>query len=111
MALGRRNKQQQGEFWVATQHLPTSPGHVFYEKLNSLFAEAKFDEWVEERCEPYYARLGRPSIPPGVYFRMLLRGSSTQPRSEPRDRAGHRRCDLAGWEVDTGRRRRSWRRP
>jgi transposase len=74
MALGRRNKQQQGEFWVATQQLPTSPGHVFYEKLNGLLAEGKFDEWVEQLCEPHYARFGRPGIPPGVYFRMLMVG-------------------------------------
>jgi transposase len=74
MALGRRNKQQQGEFWVAAQQLPISPGHVFYEKLNGLLAEGKFDEWLEELCEPYYARFGRPGIPPGVYFRMLMVG-------------------------------------
>jgi len=74
MALGRRSGEQQGEFWVATQQLPVSPGHVFYEKLNGLLAEAKFDEWVEALCEPYYARVGRPGIPPGVYFRMLLVG-------------------------------------
>jgi transposase len=74
MALGRRNELQQGEFWVATRRLPTSPGHVFYEKLNGLLAEGKFDEWIEELCEPYYAKRGRPGIPPGVYFRMLLVG-------------------------------------
>jgi transposase len=74
MALGRRNEQRQGEFWVATGQLPTSPGHVFYEKLNALLAEAGFDEWVETLCEPYYAKCGRPGIPPGVYFRMLLVG-------------------------------------
>jgi transposase len=74
MALGRRNEERQGEFWVATQQLPTSPGHVFYEKLNGLLAEAKFDEWAEALCEPYYAKAGRPGIPPGVYFRMLLVG-------------------------------------
>ncbi len=74
MALGRRNGARQGEFWVATQQLPTSPGHVFYEKLNELLAEGKFDEWIEELCESYYAKRGRPGIPPGVYFRMLLAG-------------------------------------
>lgn len=74
MALGRRNEERQSEFWVATQQLPRSPGHVFYEKLNGLLAEAGFDEWVEKRCESYYARCGRPGIPPGVYFRMLLVG-------------------------------------
>jgi len=74
MALGRRNEERQSEFWVATQHLPVSPGHVFYEKLNGLLAEAGFDEWVETLCEPYYAKGGRNSIPPGVYFRMLMVG-------------------------------------
>ncbi len=74
MALGRRNGARQGEFWVATQQLPTSPGHVFYEKLNELLAEGKFDEWIEELCESYYAKRGRHQVPPGVYFRMLLAG-------------------------------------
>lgn len=74
MALGRRNTPQQGELWVATPDLPKSPGHVFYEKLNGLLAETDFDAWVEERCRPYYREGGRPSIPPGVYFRMLLVG-------------------------------------
>ena len=74
MALGRRNEERQGELWVATHNLPTSPGHVFYEKLNRLLAEGGFDAWVEGLCEPYYAKTGRKGIPPGVYFRMLLVG-------------------------------------
>jgi hypothetical protein len=74
MALGRRNEERQSEFWVATQQLPVAPGHVFYEKLNGLLAAEGFDEWVEALCEPYYAKCGRNSIPPGVYFRMLMVG-------------------------------------
>jgi transposase len=74
MALGKRGEEQQ-EMWVATTSLPKSVGHVFYRKLNRLLAEADFDRTVEKMCEPYYhAHLGRPSIPPGVYFRMLLVG-------------------------------------
>ena len=74
MALGKRKREQQ-EAWVATCDLPRSPGHPFYEKLNGLLAEARFDECVEELCRPYYAEgIGRPGIPPGVYFRMLLVG-------------------------------------
>jgi transposase len=74
MALGKRKREEQG-LWIATTELPKSPGHPFYEKLNELLAEAKFDEWIEGRCEPYYAaNLGRPSLPPGVYFRMILIG-------------------------------------
>jgi transposase len=74
MALGKRKREQQG-MWIATTELPKSPGHPFYKKLNELLAEANFDRWVEDLCAPYYAeKLGRPSIPPGVYFRMILVG-------------------------------------
>ena len=74
MALGKRQEEQQ-EMWVASTSLPRSVGHIFYRKLNRMLAEADFDRTVEQICEPYYhAHLGRPSIPPGVYFRMLLVG-------------------------------------
>jgi transposase len=74
MALGRRKREQQAA-WVATTQLPKSPGHPFYKKLNKLLAEAGFDEWLEALCAPYYsADRGRESIPPGVYFRMILIG-------------------------------------
>jgi transposase len=74
MALGRRKREQQSA-WVATTELPKSPGHPFYRKLNQLLAEAKFDAWIENLCQTYYAeKQGRPSIPPGVYFRMILVG-------------------------------------
>jgi transposase len=74
MALGIRGDEQQ-EMWVATTSLPKSVGHVFYRKLNQLLAEADFDRTVENICRPHYhSHVGRPSIPPGVYFRMLLVG-------------------------------------
>jgi transposase len=74
MALGKRKRHQQ-EMWIATTDLPKSPGHPFYRKLNELLAEAGFDDWVEKLCAPYYAKvIGRPSIPPGVYFRMIVMG-------------------------------------
>src|SRR5882757_8132475 len=73
MALGRRKREQQAA-WVATTDLPKSPGHPFYKKLNKLLAEAGFDAWLETLCAPYYAATGRDSIPPGVYFRMILIG-------------------------------------
>jgi transposase len=75
MSLGRRKKNAQQELWVATQSLPNAPRHVFYEKLNGLLSEGGFDEYVESLCAPYYANtVGRPGIPPGVYFRMLFVG-------------------------------------
>lgn len=74
MALGKRRSEQQ-EMWVATTSLPKSEGHVFYRKLNQILADAGFDRTVEKQCGPYYHdHLGRHSIPPGVYFRMLLVG-------------------------------------
>jgi transposase len=60
-----------------TDGLPKSPGHPFYRKLNELLAEAEFDRWIEGRCRQYYAtdeKRRQPSLPPGVYFRMLLVG-------------------------------------
>ena len=74
MALGRRNQDRQQELFVAPSELPKSPGHVFYRKLNGLLADGAFDEFVEDLCRPFYKDGGRPGIPPGVYFRMLLVG-------------------------------------
>jgi transposase len=75
MALGKRETERQADLFLLAAQLPRSPGHVFYQKLNSLLAEAGFDRWVEQLCEPYYADgRGRPGIPPGTYFRMLLVG-------------------------------------
>jgi transposase len=74
MAMGKRRQEEQG-LWVATNELPQSPGHPFYKKLNALLAEVGFDRWAEKLCAPYYAdSVGRPSIPPGVYFRMIFIG-------------------------------------
>lgn len=76
MAMGKR-KQKQKELFVASGELAQSPGHPFYEQLNALLAEAGFDRWVEQRCERYYEqeeKRGQPSLPPGIYFRMLLIG-------------------------------------
>lgn len=74
MALGKRKREQQS-LLVATTSLPQSPGHPFYKKLNALLAEAKFDDYAEQLCRPHYANgVGRPGIPPGVYFRMLFIG-------------------------------------
>jgi transposase len=74
MAMGRRQEKQQG-FWIAMQDLPSSPGHPFYQQLNKLLDKAGFDAFCEERCERFYAeKMGRPSIRPGIYFRMLMIG-------------------------------------
>lgn len=74
MAMGKREVEQQQDLFVTHDKLPRSPGHVFYHKLNRLLSEGGFDRWIEALCEPHYAKDGRPSVPPGVYFRMLLVG-------------------------------------
>jgi transposase len=75
MAMGRQESKRQSEFWVPTTELPQSPGHPFYEQLNQVLAAAGFDRFCEEDCRKFYAtKLGRPSVPPGVYFRMLMVG-------------------------------------
>jgi transposase len=76
MGMGKR-KQRQEALFVMAEGLPKSAGHPFYQQLNALLAEAEFDRWIERRCQPYYEQVekrGQPSIPPGVYFRMLLVG-------------------------------------
>lgn len=73
MALGKRGPKQE-EMFIATAQVATGPGHPFYSKLNAVLAEAGFDEFVEKLCRPYYKEGGRPGIPPGVYFRMVLVG-------------------------------------
>jgi transposase len=75
MSMGRRPDLRQADLWIATTDLPKSPGHVFYDKLNCLLADADFDRFAEKLCLPYYAEdSGRESIPPGIYFRMLFVG-------------------------------------
>ena len=74
MALGRKSIQRQQQFWIETDALPDIPRHVFYDKLNGLLDDGDFDGWLEDLCAPLYSEIGRKSIPPGVYFRMLLVG-------------------------------------
>ncbi len=75
MAMGKRDSGQQESFWVPTAELPRTPGHPFYERLNQIFEARDFDRLVEKRCGKFYAEtMGRPSLPPAVYFRLLLIG-------------------------------------
>jgi transposase len=75
MAMGERKRDDQAAFWVATEDLPQSGGHPFYEQVNKIFDAEGFDAFAERRCRKFYAEtLGRPSLPPAIYFRMLLIG-------------------------------------
>ena len=76
MAMGRRKKHRQQKLWVETQALAEAPGHPFSERLAKLLEKHDFDSFVEERCRAFCAeKMGRPSLPPAVCFRLLLIGS------------------------------------
>jgi transposase len=75
MAMGkRRSRTKQTSMWVATQDLPRSAAHPFYARLNQILDQHDFDGCVERLCERFYADDGRPGLPPGRYFRLLLIG-------------------------------------
>jgi transposase len=75
MAMGKRKRARQPGMWVATTDLPTAASHPFYTRLNQLLREHGFDDFAEAQCATFYAEaMGRPSLPPGIYFRLLLIG-------------------------------------
>lgn len=70
-----KHRKRQPPLWVATQDLPRSAAHPFYAQLNRVLDAAGFDAFVEAACAPFYAPvMGRPSLAPGRYFRLLLLG-------------------------------------
>jgi transposase len=76
MAMGTRQRQQrQEELWIASASLARPASHPFYERLNRLLDECRFDEIVEGMCQRFYAEtIGRPGLAPGIYFRLLMVG-------------------------------------
>ncbi len=70
----RRRRQRQEELWYR-RDLAEAPGHPFYRRLNEVLDQAGFDEFCEARCRQFYhEKLGRPSLAPGMYFRVMLIG-------------------------------------
>ena len=75
MSMGKRKRDRQPTMWVPSTDLPTAASHPFYRRLNQLLREHDFDDFVEAQCASFYAEtMGRPSLPPGIYFRLLLIG-------------------------------------
>lgn len=71
----RQSQEKQDEIWIANVELARSPGHPFYQRLNELLDVERFDSFVEGLCRKFYAaKMGRPSLVPGIYFRALLIG-------------------------------------
>jgi transposase len=76
MAMGRRkNRARTPGLWIAANELPVTGGHPFYQRLNQVLDTHRFDAFVEAQCATFYApTIGRPSLMPGTYFRLLLIG-------------------------------------
>ena len=74
--MGRRtDRARTPGLLIAANELPTTGGHPFYQRLNQVLDTHGFDAFVESQCAPFYADgVGRPSLPPGTYFRLLLIG-------------------------------------
>ena len=74
--MGRRtDRARTPGLWIAANELPTTGGHPFYQRLNQVLDAHGFDAFVESQCAPFYADgVGRPSLTPGTYFRLLLIG-------------------------------------
>jgi transposase len=74
MAMGRRKAKQQA-LWVSAEEIAKPASHPFYSKVNAILGEHRFDRKVEQLCQRFYRPIkGRPSLAPGVYFRLLLIG-------------------------------------
>jgi transposase len=75
MAMGtRKMRERQPDLWYGGE-LPTAPGHPFYKRLNEVLDNAQFDTFCETSCADFYhQKLGRPSLPPGQYFRIMMIG-------------------------------------
>ena len=70
----RKRRERQEALWYRSE-IAEAPGHPFYRRLNALLNESGFDQSCEKRCQQFYhEKLGRPSLAPGVYFRLMLIG-------------------------------------
>ena len=71
----RKDRGRTPGLWIATNELPATGGHPFYQRLNHFLDAHGFDDFVEAQCAPFYAAtVGRPSVMPGTYFRLRLIG-------------------------------------
>jgi transposase len=74
MAMGKRKAKQQ-DLWVSEEQIAKPEGHPFYSKVNEVLERYHVDRRLEHLCRRFYKpTFGRPSMAPGVYFRLLLIG-------------------------------------
>ena len=49
MGMGRKRRRQES-LWIATQELPRTKGHVFYDWVNRILEEHQFDAFAKSLC-------------------------------------------------------------
>jgi transposase len=73
--MGKRKPVRQEALWVATHELPRAGAHPFYDRVNEILNDNDFDRFAEDLCRKFYAdKVGRPSLAPAIYFRLLMIG-------------------------------------
>lgn len=79
MGLGRR-KRRQDSLWIATEELPRTAGHVFWERVDRTLNDTEFQPFVEDAFEKFNAAaMGRPGVAPnpGVCEAFISRDGRT----------------------------------
>ncbi len=54
MGTQEAREKQEDLFYASEQ--AEAPGHPFYQQLNGVLEEAKFDAFCEQRCRTFYIR-------------------------------------------------------
>ena len=79
MGRGRR-KRRQDSLWIATEELPRTAGHVFWERVDRTLNDTEFQPFVEDAFEKFNAAaMGRPGVAPkpGVCEAFISRDGRT----------------------------------
>lgn len=72
---GRGTRERQDELWVPTSALPRGGAHPFYDRVNAILSDNDLGAFVEWACRKFYPdQVGRPSLAPAIYFRLLMIG-------------------------------------
>jgi hypothetical protein len=73
MGMGwKKKREEHQELWGATNDIVCTPGHAFYERLNTVMEAERFDQRGEVLCWRYYKSESGYLVPHAVAG--LLRG-------------------------------------
>ena len=69
MGMGRKkNREKQQDLWMASSEMVTTPGHAFYERLNTVLNTERFDQRGSDLPEVLQGQLGAPVNHAGNVF-------------------------------------------